>query len=86
MPTTTPPKKVSRREISKAASNLERMRLRRRAMVKKLGDLDAEISQAKRMLNALVSDVTAQAQAALADDLAEHQHQDGPQYGEREPA
>lgn len=59
---------ITTREISKAARKLERLKLRRRTIVKKLEDIEAEISTARRMLNALVADVTTQANLALAED------------------
>ena len=49
---------VTARGISKAARDVERLKLRRRALLKKLAELDEEIRGRKHFLQALVQEAT----------------------------
>jgi len=65
-----PPEGVTTNIISTAARKVERLKLRRRKLVKKLAELDDEIRSAGRVLRDVVRDATAPAsgeQLTVAD-------------------
>lgn len=57
----TPPVAITRSEISKAARALERAKLRRRAVLKRLRSIEDDIRERGRVLRNLVADATAPA-------------------------
>ncbi len=54
-----PPEGVTTKAISQAARRVERLKIRRRALLKKLTDVDEEIRLAGRVLRDVVRDATA---------------------------
>jgi len=48
-----PPKESSARELVSLARRIERYGVQRRKLMKRVGELDAQIREAKRMLHAL---------------------------------
>lgn len=63
-----PPAMKVRSEISKAVGALERAKLRRRALQKKLDALDVEIRERKRFVTALINDAAPDAAGQPTDD------------------
>jgi hypothetical protein len=57
-----PPAKQARKAIGRAVGKLERLKLRRRALLKKLAAIDDEIRQAKRFAQQLINDVAPERQ------------------------
>ena len=58
MTTAPTPKRSTQSEIQSRARGLERLRLKRRAQVKKLADLDADIRTAGKLLRDLIAEAT----------------------------
>ncbi len=55
----TPPAPIVAKELLKAARTVERLKARRRAIVKTLDELDAELATASRFFRDLAASVTA---------------------------